>query len=446
MSPIMDFALNTVLITIENVMLYLLVTAFFPKKWSDKVVGLLTALAYLAGVFIFFVFMNATLVKRFLALGVYFAWIYFSFKSDWVKRVFVFVFWLGYLMLFDNVFVSAVRIVFNMSYEDLLSNPYGYYILCISIKILETFGIVIIRTWIMRHFNRDGMINSTSGIRFLVAPFTSLTIAIFLTKTYFDSPNLSHELLLCLLIVLFSDIVSIFLLNYLETQSLAVRGNIILRQGIKSQMDSIESWKDAYEGQRKITHDFKNQLAVLQGMIENNAPKDQVINYLDKLQNVNLPTPIIINTHRMAMDIILSQKLSIAESKNIKFGTQLDDLSKFPLPDEALVIVMANLIDNAIESCEKIPDKELRYIQLKIKNIDGTSFLYIENSTGEPVKIDNNRIVTRKNHSIYHGYGLQNIFAVLDKYNAIYSLDYVETSNIFSFSAQITDGSAQQAQ
>ena len=348
-------------------------------------------------------------------------------------------------MLMDSICISLLRMMLNISATDLLRDPYAYYILCFCIKAIEIFGIVIARIWITRHFTRDCLINFNSGLRFLLVPFTSLAISIFLTKIFFVVHYIPKEFVFCLLIVLLLDISSIFLLNYLEMQSLNVRDNIILRQGIKSQMDSIESWKGAYEGQRKITHEFKNQLAVLQGMIENNAPKDEVINYLDKLQNVNLPTSIIINTHRMAMDIILSQKLSIAESKNIKFSTQLDDLSDFPLPDQALIIVMTNLIDNAIEACEKIPDKELRYIQLKIKNIDSTSFLYIENSTCEPIKIENNRITT-KNNSIYHGYGLQNICFVLDKYNAIYSLDYEEKRNVFSFSAQIPANSAEQAQ
>lgn len=434
----MDFALNLVLITIENIMLYLLVTAFFPKTRSDKAVWLMTAGAYLVIIFILYIFKDAAFIKRLLLFGVYLIWIYFAFKSDWVKRVFVFIFWLGYLMLFDNVCISAVSLITNMSYEEMLSNPYGFYILCISIKISETFGIVIIRTWIMRHFNRGNMINFASGIRFLVTPFSSLIISFFLAAIFFNSPTLSHEILFCILMVLFSDIVSIFLLNYFETQTAAAKDNIILRQSMKTELDSIEAWKGAYEGQRKITHEFKNQLAVLQGMIETNAPKDDVINYLDKLQNINLPTSIIINTHRMAMDIILSQKLSIAESKNIKFSTRLDDLSAFPLPDEALVIVIANLIDNAIEACEQIPDKDSRRILLKIKMAEDTAFLYIENSTSGPVKIAGNRIVTTKKNALYHGYGLQNVFSVLDKYNAIYSLDYEEESGIFSFSAQIT--------
>lgn len=446
MSKLMDFTLNVFLLTIEDIMLYLLVTAFFSKKQSNKFVLLTSVVAFLASAFIVFVFKNNILVKELLLFCVYLIWVYISFKSDWVKRIFVFAFWIAYLLLADNTCITWLRVIFEFSLTDLLIEPYSYYMLCFCIKAIEIFGIVIVRIWISKHFRRECIIDLTSGVRFLLVPFTSLSISVFLSKIYFMVSDIPNEFILCLLVVLLSDIVSIFLLNYFEAQSLAVKDNIILRQSMKSELDSIESWKGAYEGQRKITHDFKNQLSVLQGMIENNASKDDVINYLDKLQNVNLPTAIIINTHRMAMDIILSQKLSIAESKNIKFSTQLDDLSNFPLPDEELVIVMANLIDNAIEACEKIPDEKSRYILLKIKIIDGTSFLYIENSTGEPVKVVNNRIVTTKNNSIYHGYGLQNIFAVLDQYNAIYSLDYEEISNIFSFSAQITDSSAKHAQ
>ena len=115
---------------------------------------------------------------------------------------------------------------------------------------------------------------------------------------------------------------------------------------------------------------------------------------------------------------------------------QLDDLSQFPLPDDELVVVLANLLDNAIEACALIPNKSLRYILIKIQCRPAVTYLHVENSTAEPVTIKNNHIVTHKQSS-GHGYGLQNIKTILERHQALYTLSYQEDGMIFCFSAQI---------
>lgn len=137
------------------------------------------------------------------------------------------------------------------------------------------------------------------------------------------------------------------------------------------------------------------------------------------------------------MDIILNQKFAIAKSRNIRFTFQLDDLSAFPLADDALITVLSNLIDNAIEASEKIEDPQARFISLKMRVEPQAAFLYIENTTAEPVLIQNNRILTTKKNPLEHGYGLQNVISVLNQNHALYLLNYDSEAHIFSFSAQI---------
>ncbi len=64
------------------------------------------------------------------------------------------------------------------------------------------------------------------------------------------------------------------------------------------------------------------------------------------------------------------------------------------------------------------------------------NFLFIENPTIEPVRIENNEVIV-KELSWEHGYGLKNVAAVLRQSNAIYDINYDENTRIFRFSAQI---------
>ena len=271
----------------------------------------------------------------------------------------------------------------------------------------------------------------------MIFPVATLIISIFLLRIYLIYPVLSWELTVCNAILLLVDIVSVFLFAYLERHRKAVSDNIILRQIMKTQLDNVEAWRNAYEGQRKQTHDFQNQLLVIHGLVQYQAPKDEILGYIKQLQSINYVSPLIVQTHRTVVDIIINQKYAIAESRNIRFITQLDDLSFFPLQDDALIVILSNLIDNAIEASEQIEDKQERFICLKMKVESQASFLHIENRTAVPVIIQNKRILSTKSNSSQHGFGLQNVMAVLDKVNAYYFIDYDTSRHVFSFSAQI---------
>ena len=107
------------------------------------------------------------------------------------------------------------------------------------------------------------------------------------------------------------------------------------------------------------------------------------------------------------------------------------------LPDAELVTILANLIDNAIEACDKIPEQDKRQIILKIKVEGSTTFLYIENTTQDLVPIRNNKVCVSKKKTWGHGFGLQNVEAVLNRYGGIYAISYDPDKRTFIFSGQI---------
>lgn len=380
------------------------------------------------------------MLAKYVLLAVLFAlWVFFVYDASLIKSCFPSVFLMTYLTVIDNVVLALVSTIMGKEAQELIGRPESYYLICFFTKTLELFGIVIIRTWLGRHFS-NAYLSVFDWLRVSAFPLAILFVSVYLLRIYYLDPSLSYELAICNAILLVLDLVSILILSYLEQQQEAVRDNIILRQNMKTELDSIEAWKKAYDGQRKQTHDFQNQLLVIYGLVKEQAPKEEILAYIKRLQNVELPGTMMVKTHRAVVDIILNQKYAIAESREICLQSQLDDLSAFPLPDDALIIVLSNLIDNAIEACSKIENADERLISLKMKVEQMAAFLYIENPTKEPVHIVNNKIVTTKKNPLEHGYGLQNIASVLEQNNAVYLLNYNEDKHIFSFSAQISIG------
>lgn len=107
---------------------------------------------------------------------------------------------------------------------------------------------------------------------------------------------------------------------------------------------------EAYSEQRKKTHDFQNQLSIIYGLALQEVPNGKVVQYVRSLLKKETIPILVTKTGRNVVDILLTQKHSVAVKNEIDFQFQLDDLSGFPLSDEDLIVVLSNLIDNALNA------------------------------------------------------------------------------------------------
>ena len=115
---------------------------------------------------------------------------------------------------------------------------------------------------------------------------------------------------------------------------------------------------------------------------------------------------------------------------------QLNDLSDFPMSDDAMTVVLSNLMDNPITTCKAISKIDNRNIIVKMKRSADFWFLYMENTTAEPVKIIDGLVIAKRKIAGLHGYGLENVRTLLDRYDATYAFDYLPARSAFAVSIQ----------
>ena len=426
---------NFLLVCFESIMAAYLSDCFFERSYSRTAFVLATCI--LAGLSnLIFAFWGSTpAIKLSFGITLHTIWICIVFRTNIVKAVFTAALLLSFWVIVDNLLLMCISLFSGNNSTSVWTSPYAYYLMCFGAKIIELLAIAILGVFSKRKF-QPYTLSWTEWLRTLFFPLTALFVSLELLHIYYKSPESASELSICACILLLADVMSIFLLDHLEKQQIAIRNSAILEQDLKIERESISSWVSAYREERKRSHDFQNQLSVLRGLVEEHAEPEQFLKYLDSLLNIKLPATRYIDTNRPVADVVLSQKSAIAINKDISFQMQLDDLSQFPLPDDELVVVLSNLLDNAIEACELISNKDLRYILIKIQYSPAVTYLHVENSTATPVTIKNNHIVSHKKVT-GHGYGLQNIRTILERHQSLYILSYQEDDMIFCFSAQI---------
>ena len=436
MNILLSYILNLLLNFLEAFAVYQLGSSFFSCKYRGwrRWLSFLLLFAGHVAVLVFLPGMFFVKIVAFVVIDT--LWLWLVFKAQIIKCLLVSVLFSSIMIVFDSIILSGVSSLFLRDAKGYMQDPFSYYAFCYAAKMIELLLIVILKLILRKqaHFQTASW---RDWLRVIMFPLLSTVISAALLEVYAVAPEAApHILSSCVLLAVF-DILAITLLNYLDRQQQALQDRSFLQHSMRVAQDNVNAWMNAYADQRKQTHEFQNQLAVINSLAQRDDTKEELKSYVDQLIQADTSKALFVSTRRSVVDAILNQKNAIAQGKGITLQVNLDDLSEFALPDDALVVVLSNLIDNAIAECEKIHDPDRRVIRLRMCADPDVSFLYIENPTAGPVKIVDNSVATTKGDSYNHGYGLKNIAAILNRYNAEYALDYQEEKQCFCFSAQI---------
>mgnify|MGYP003292538610 CR=1 FL=1 len=192
---------------------------------------------------------------------------------------------------------------------------------------------------------------------------------------------------------------------------------------VKNETALYRSISDNLDRQRKRAHEFDNQLAAIKGMIEQGNIKEleEYVNLLEEKKPIEQAT---IDTKHVIVNAILNTKCEEMQSKDILFVSKINDLSELTIRDDDLVVLLSNLLNNAIEACEQSSDK---IIKMKFEIEGNQIILSVKNSiVGLPTQVDGKIVTSKADHPEEHGIGLKNVEEVVEKYDGAYALKFDE--------------------
>jgi sensor histidine kinase regulating citrate/malate metabolism len=171
--------------------------------------------------------------------------------------------------------------------------------------------------------------------------------------------------------------------------------------------------ENMYRQVRGWRHDYKNHIQTLKAYMSV-CEYDKANAYLDRLDEDLTSVDTIMKTGSIIIDAILNSKISLAKSKTIDVNAKAAVPENLTISEIDLCVVIGNLLDNAIEACERISDGE-KFIRIFIGIKNTQLYIYIANTApnGKLAKI-NGRFATRK--SGYHGFGLVRMDKIIEKH------------------------------
>ena len=228
--------------------------------------------------------------------------------------------------------------------------------------------------------------------------------------------------LVCIAISFLYMAIIIFFTKSAKRQRHILESDAILER-VKNETALYRSISESLEKQRRRSHEFDNKIAAIKGMLEQGKIQE-LCDYVNVIDSEKTNAQKEFNTNNVIVNAILSIKYEEMQSKGIAFVMKLGDLSELKMSDEDIVILLSNLLNNAIEASENTEEKIVKF---KFAIEDGKIILSVKNTYDrKPNEVSGELLTTKLDKMEEHGIGLKNVKEVVVMNKGIDVIDFDE--------------------
>ena len=179
-----------------------------------------------------------------------------------------------------------------------------------------------------------------------------------------------------------------------------------------------EALMESYTAQRRLTHEFTNHIAALDALLRQ-GDLTGAQEYLSSVSKVVAAGTTILDTHNPLLDSLLSRKYEEAAQQGVELYFDLCDLKDLPFCGTDLVIVISNLLDNAIRAAAQAKPPE---VYLRARKNEEEYLISVRNRVQKDLELVDGELPRSTKAEPGHGMGLVNVREVLDRCRCEYTL------------------------
>ena len=335
---------------------------------------------------------------------------YLQYHSKLLQTIFLGIGYYGLIICLDRVMLIVLERLPVIRVEKILADLVKSTIVALLCKMILFIVIILINKKV-KPYDGLNLVTDKEWVRFLFFPIITI---VCMTSFAIEGGAGSQSALVAAFALTLSNFLLFYIISDVITREKVILKMRVSQERIKNQMDMYQYMEGVYEEQRKKTHDFKNHLSCLWGLIKS-GEFSQAESYIEKINHNWIEEIDYINTNNIIVNSILNQKFKQAKKKGIPILFSINDLGNIPMTDEDMVTLLANLLDNAIEACQKI-SKGSKIIKMRFIDEGGRITISVKNPVTESLEYRGEKLETTKVKKREHGIGMGNIQSVVDKY------------------------------
>lgn len=331
-----------------------------------------------------------------------------------------YMFYLYYLFMNERISLSFSGYEFSGDLSDALA------------KLTLFMTVLFLKTKIAKGDAED-ILKGAEWLRFIIFPIFSILILCAMAWTSGGNDNFkvgNIDFIIAFGLVAINIIVFYLVCDILKRER-RIREDDMFRIKVRNQTELYKALYTNYEKQRKKAHEYKNQVLCMEGLLKKKQ-YDELEKYIDNISGKLSGERSCIRTNNALVDAIINTKYKEMEEKGILCVLVLTELGGLPMEDDDVVVILSNLLNNAIEACEKC---EKKTVKIKLVKEDNDIVISVKNTYNGVIKKDCNDFVSTKEDTDGHGFGIKNIRESVSKYGGTCSITYDDIE--FSFSILI---------
>ncbi len=384
--------------------------------------------------------------------------------KEWIKYIVV-------IMIYLSIIVPSMLITGSVNFFVKLALNIWIYILLfqgtLSSRLVHFLGVYIftgmvegvvsgIGTLILyKPFNNLGVSMVSYGIQLIVAIISAVLTLVITTRawakkvvSYFQTLRWFQNVIIIIMVLsgTLVLVISEVLLEYIENKEVGFilhTANLVLvitiligiiwivssvygkeyylkQNHLKEEIIFTQQkyYQNIYENDRemrKFRHDIYSQLGCMR-LLMAEGKTEQAIQYLDTIDNSF--SKIAVNKYHTGseiLDVILNQKCLEANQKeiDIKVEGKLERADSIDAYD--LCMIFANALNNGMEACEILSDRE-KVIKVSLLEHGNTTYFQFVNPATTKMYEMARQNKTAKGDRENHGFGIENIRMAVEKY------------------------------
>lgn len=192
-----------------------------------------------------------------------------------------------------------------------------------------------------------------------------------------------------------------------------------------AQIAVYQMMEEQYRQSERLRHDLKNHVLALSGLWEGRE-WEKLGNYLKSMENSAELGAYEEATGSRAVDGLLYQKRKMAEEKQVSWESSVKIPKSCDINEFDLCVLFGNLLDNAVEACEKSEHGKKRrdskpFIRVHAGVVKKCLLMEVANSTAAEEQPESG--YTEKISLPEYGIGLLNVEDVVRRYNGAMNIE-----------------------
>ncbi|MFQ6808140.1 MAG: sensor histidine kinase [Blautia sp.] len=286
-----------------------------------------------------------------------------------------------------------------------------------KIAAASRWGLEVLWVWILSGFlkkEQNAEILKKQKLLFWAMPVISVFIllSLYWMGEYYVTWN-GYGLILVNVLLLFAmNGCSVYFYRLVIKGYEAEKQYRLYRQREELVYEHYQKLEQNYQDSRKIVHDMKNHMQAMMKLYEEGETEEAHSYGLEVFHLLN-QTGHMWYTENQMLNIILNEKLSEEEMKEVALTLDIEEHSLDGIREIDLTTIFANLLDNAIEALGVQEENKEKFLKIYVGRVRDFLMIELSNSKGR----------RRKKKENHQGLGLKNVKEAIDKYDGTCTIE-----------------------